>query len=260
MQQKPSTNLFMTLQGKTAIITGGSQGIGRGIARTFAAKGARVVIAARDAKIGNAFVDELSQSGTDAMFVATDVSRRADVQELASKTLERFGRIDILVCNAGAFWEQSLETMSEDDWDRIQGINLKGTFLGVQAVLPAMKSQKSGRVLLTSSITGPITGMSGFAHYGATKAGQNGFMRSAALELAPHNITINSVMPGNILTEGLADLGEEYLAKMSAAIPMGRLGTPEDIGAAMAFFASDEARWITGQTLIVDGGQTLPEG
>ncbi len=150
--------------------------------------------------------------------------------------------------------------MSEDDWDTIHGINLKGTFLGVQAVIPAMKSQKSGRIILTSSITGPITGMAGFAHYGATKAGQNGFMKSAALELAPHGITINAVMAGNILTEGLADLGQEYLDKMSAAIPLGTLGTPEDIGHAMAFFASDKAKWITGQTLVVDGGQTVPEG
>ncbi len=250
----------MTLQGKTAIITGGSQGIGAGIARVFASKGANIVVAARDAEVGRSFVSDLSKRGIPALFVATDISQRADTLDLARRTLDHFGRIDILVCNAGVYWEQSLETMSEDDWDRIQNVNLKGTFLAVQAVMPAMKAQKSGRVILTSSITGPVTGMSGFAHYGATKAGQNGFMRSAALELAPHGITINSVMPGNVLTAGLAALGNEYLAKMSAAIPMGTLGTPEDIGAAMAFFASDEAGWITGQTLVVDGGQILPEG
>ena len=250
----------MPLQNKVAIITGGSQGIGRGIAHVFARKGARLVLAARDVQRGEEFARELRASGADVLFVATDVAQKESVRNLVAQTLEQFGRVDVLVCNAGAFWEQPLETMSEDDWDRIQNVNLKGTFLGIQAVLPPMKAQGSGRVVLTSSITGPITGMSGFAHYGATKAGQNGFMRSAALELAPHGITINSVMPGNILTEGLADLGREYLAKMSAAIPLGRLGDPEDIGAAMAFFASDEARWVTGQTLVVDGGQTLPEG
>jgi len=250
----------MSLQDKVAIITGGSQGIGQGIARVFARKGARIVIAARDVPRGEEFARELRESGAHALFVATDVAQKDSVRSLVAQTLERFGRVDILVCNAGAFWERPLETMSEDDWDRIQNVNLKGTFFGVQAVLPSMKEHKAGRIILTSSITGPITGMSGFAHYGASKAGQNGFMRSAALELAPHGITINSVMPGNILTEGLSDLGEEYLAKMSAAIPLGRLGDPEDIGAAMAFFASDEARWITGQTLVVDGGQTLPEG
>lgn len=249
-----------SLQNKVAIITGGSQGIGQGIARVFAGKGAKIVIAARDAERGEKFASELCTGGAEAIFVATDVASKADAQNLAAQTLSHFGRIDILVCNTGAFWEQPLETMSEADWDKIQNINLKGTFLGVQAAIPAMKAQKSGRVILTSSITGPITGMSGFAHYGATKAGQNGFMRSAALELAPHGITINAVMPGNILTAGLADLGQEYLDKMSAAIPMGTLGAPEDIGGAMAFFASDEARWITGQTLVVDGGQTLPEG
>lgn len=248
------------LQDKVAIITGGSYGIGAGIARTFATKGAKIVVAARGGDKGEKFVHQLCESGTEAIFVATDVSSKADAQNLAAQTLERFGRIDILVCNAGTFWEQGLEEMSEDDWDRVQNVNLKGTFLCVQAAMPAMKAQKWGRVILTSSITGPITGMWGFAHYGATKAGQNGFMKSAALELAPLGVTINAVMPGNILTEGLADLGEEYLAKMSAAIPMGCLGAPEDIGTAMAFFASDEAKWITGQTLVVDGGQTVPEG
>lgn len=249
-----------SLQDKVAIVTGGTSGIGAGIARTFAQKGAKLVVAARDSARGETFAAALCESGAEVIFVAADVARKAEAQNLAHKTLERFGRIDILVCNAGLFWEQPLETMSEDDWDKIHNVNLKGTFLGVQAVLPAMREQKSGRVILTSSITGPITGMSGFAHYGATKAGQNGFLKSACLELAPHGITINAVMPGNILTEGLADLGEEYLTKMSAAIPMGTLGTPEDIGTAMAFLCSDEAKWITGQTLVVDGGQTVPEG
>ena len=249
-----------TLQDKVAIITGGSAGIGRGIAQVFAAKGAKIVIASRGIEAGEKLAAELNAAGTSALFVQTDVSLKCDVQKLVSSTRDAFGTIDILVANAGLFWEQSLDEMSEDDWDKIQNVNLKSTFLCVQAVLPLMKAQKSGRIVLTSSITGPMTGMWGFAHYGATKAAQNGFMRSAALELAPFGITINSVMPGNILTEGLKDLGEDYLAKMSAAIPMGRLGEPEDIGAAMAFFASDEARWITGQSLVVDGGQVLPEG
>ena len=246
----------MQLQDKVAIVTGGTLGIGRGIARTFIDKGARVVIAARDANRGQTFAAEL---GENARFIPTDVADKASVCALVEQTLAHFGRLDILVCNAGAFWEQPLETMSEDDWDSIHNINLKGTFLCVQAAMAPMKAQNSGRVILTSSITGPLTGMSGFAHYGATKAGQNGFMKSAALELATFGATINAVMPGNILTEGLADLGQDYLDKMSAAIPLGTLGTPADIGAAMAFFASDEAKWITGQTLVVDGGQTLPE-
>jgi len=149
--------------------------------------------------------------------------------------------------------------MTEDDWDRCHNVNLKGMLFATQAVLPAMKRQKGGRILVTSSITGPRTGMPGFAHYGATKGGVNGFLRNAAVELAPWGITVNGVEPGNILTEGLAGLGDDYLKAMTRAIPLGKLGDPEDIAHAMAFFASNEAGWITGQTLVVDGGQTLPE-
>ncbi len=152
-----------------------------------------------------------------------------------------------------------LDAMTEDDWDRCHNLNLKGMLFATQAVLPAMKEQKHGRILVTSSITGPRTGMAGFAHYGATKGGVNGFLRNAAVELAPWGITVNGVEPGNILTEGLAELGEDYLQTMTRAIPLGKLGAPEDIAYAMAFLASDEAGWITGQTLVVDGGQTLPE-
>jgi 3-oxoacyl-[acyl-carrier protein] reductase len=141
----------------------------------------------------------------------------------------------------------------------VLGTNLKGTFLTVKACLPAMKAKRKGRIVLTSSITGPITGYPGWAHYGASKAGQLGFMHTAAIELAPYNITINAVMPGNIKTEGLDGLGAEYLAKMTASIPMKRIGSVEDIAFAALFFASDEAAYITGQTLVVDGGQVLPE-
>ena len=139
------------------------------------------------------------------------------------------------------------------------GTNLRGTFLSVRACVPPMKQQGKGRIILTSSITGPITGYPGWSHYGASKAGQLGFMRTAAIELAPSHITINAVMPGNIATEGLEDLGHEYTAKMESSIPMRRLGTVNDIANAVLFFASDEAAYITGQTLVIDGGQVLPE-
>ena len=171
----------------------------------------------------------------------------------------RHGGIDVLCSNAGVFPSARLDEMSEEEWDTVNSINLKGTFLTVKACLPELKRSEAGRVLLTSSITGPITGYPGWAHYGATKAGMLGFMRTAAIEFARHNITINAVMPGNIMTEGLDDVGEEYLATMTRSIPMGRLGESEDIGYAMLFLASDEAKYITGQTLVVDGGQTLPE-
>lgn len=243
-----------------AIITGASAGIGRGIAQIFAQEGAKIVAASRNIEAGERLVQEIRDAGGDAIFVVADISRKLDNEKVAAAALERFGRIDILIHNAGIFWEVMLDDMTEDDWDRCHNLNLKGTLFSTQAVLPAMKRQKHGRILVTSSITGPKTGMPGFAHYGATKGGVNGFVRNAAVELAPHGITVNAVEPGNILTEGLADLGENYLATMTKAIPLGKLGSPEDIAYAMAFLASDEAGWITGQTLTVDGGQTLPEG
>ena len=248
------------IKGRVAIITGASAGIGRGIAHIFAQEGAKIVAASRNIEAGEQLVREVQDAGGDAIFVAADISRKLDNEKMAAVALERFGRIDILVHNAGIFWEVMLDDMTEDDWDRCHNLNLKGTLFSTQAVLPAMKRQGHGRILVTSSITGPKTGMPGFAHYGASKGGVNGFVRNAAVELAPHGITVNAVEPGNILTEGLADLGEDYLTTMTKAIPLGKLGSPEDIAYAMAFLASDEAGWITGQTLTVDGGQTLPEG
>ena len=143
--------------------------------------------------------------------------------------------------------------------DTVLGTNLKGCILSVQACLPALAASGHGRVILTSSITGPVTGFPGWSHYGASKAGQLGFLRTAAIELAASGITVNAVLPGNIITEGLADLGEDYMAGMAASIPLRRLGSVEDIGHAALFLATDEAAYITGQTIVVDGGQVLPE-
>jgi 3-oxoacyl-[acyl-carrier protein] reductase len=152
-----------------------------------------------------------------------------------------------------------LQTMTSDQLTETLDVNVKGTVYSVQACLDALIASGRGRIVLTSSITGPITGFPGWSHYGASKAAQLGFMRTAAIELAPHRITVNAVLPGNILTEGLADLGDDYLAQMARAIPAGALGTPEDIGYTAAFLASDEAGYITGQSIVVDGGQVLPE-
>jgi 3-oxoacyl-[acyl-carrier protein] reductase len=137
--------------------------------------------------------------------------------------------------------------------------NIKGTLLTVQACLPALTASGRGRVILTSSITGPVTGYPGWSHYGASKAAQLGFMRTAAIELAPRGITVNAVLPGNVATEGLAELGDDYRTAMEMSIPLRRLGEVEDIGNAALFFATDEAGYITGQALAIDGGQVLPE-
>lgn len=170
-----------------------------------------------------------------------------------------WGRIDILCSNTGIFPQASLEEMTEAQWDQMQAVNLKSTFFMTQAVVATMKAQRYGRIVITSSITGAITGYPNWSHYGASKAGQLGFMRSAALEYAQYGITINAVMPGNILTEGLADQGDAYLEQMTRAVPVKALGKPQDIGYAVCFLASKEARFITGQGIVVDGGQVLPE-
>jgi 3-oxoacyl-[acyl-carrier protein] reductase len=163
------------------------------------------------------------------------------------------------VCQCRNLPRDPAEDLSVGDIDTVLATNLKGTILSVKACLPALERSGHGRVILTSSITGPVTGYPGLSHYGASKAGQLGFMRSAALELAPKGITINAVLPGNVETEGLREMGEDYRRSMEASIPMGALGTSSDIGYACLFFATDEASYITGQALIIDGGQTLPE-
>ncbi len=173
--------------------------------------------------------------------------------------VQRFGGLDVLCANAGIFPDARLETMTEADLDTVLATNVKGTFFAVQAAMEALTVSGHGRVILTSSITGPVTGFPGWSHYGASKAAQLGFMRTAAIELAGRGITVNAVLPGNIATEGLADLGPQYRATMEASIPMKRLGEVDDIGNAALFFATDEAGYVTGQALVVDGGQILPE-
>jgi 3-oxoacyl-[acyl-carrier protein] reductase len=192
-------------------------------------------------------------------FHKADIRERSDMETAAAAVASAFGGIDVLCANAGILPQATLEAMTENDWDDIFSTNLKGMLFSIQACLPYLKKCAAGRIVLTSSITGPITGYPGWSHYGATKAGMLGFMRTAAIELASAQITINAVLPGNVLTEGLSAMGQEYLDGMAAAVPLRRLGTVEEIGYAAAFLASAEAGYITGQTIVVDGGQTLPE-
>ncbi|MBA4500970.1 3-oxoacyl-ACP reductase FabG [Marinobacterium marinum] len=242
------------LTGQTALVTGGAKGIGKGIALSLAKAGAHVVIADIDEAQGQATAAELN-----GRFVRCDVTSQPDCQAAVESALAVTGKLEILCSNTGIFPQARLENMTEADWDLMQSVNLKGMFFIVQAALKPMRAQRYGRIVVTSSITGAITGFPGWSHYGASKAGQLGFMRSAALEVANQGITFNAVMPGNILTAGLADQGETYLDQMRAAIPTHTLGEPEDIGHAACFLASPEARFITGQQIIVDGGQILPE-
>ena len=248
--------MFTSLEGRSVVVTGASKGIGKGIAACFARAGARVLVVGRDADAAAAAAREL---GNGASAFAADVTDPDACAAMATAAVERHGGLDVLCANAGVFPSARLGDLAEDDIDRVLGVNLKGTILTVQACLPLLRASGHGRVILTSSITGPVTGYPGWTHYGASKAGQLGFMRTAAIELARDGITVNAVLPGNIMTEGLAGLGDDYVNGMTAAIPMRRLGTVEEIGHTVLFLATDEAGYITGQTIVVDGGQTLPE-
>ncbi len=257
--------MFTSIAGRAVVVTGGTRGIGKGIASVFARNGAKVLITGRDSDTARDAAEELHARAVAAgqpgevSFVLADVASREDCRRMAAIAQERLGGVDVLCANAGIFPEARIEDLTEEDLDQVLAVNLKGTVFGVQACLPALVESGRGRIILTSSITGPITGFPGWTHYGASKAGQLGFMRTAAIELAPKGITVNAVLPGNIVTEGLASLGDNYASGMTAAIPMGRLGTVDEIGYAALFLATDEAAYITGQTIVVDGGQVLPE-
>ncbi|MGH6930960.1 MAG: 3-oxoacyl-ACP reductase FabG [Dongiaceae bacterium] len=251
--------MFTSIAGRSVIVTGASKGIGKGIARVFASKGARVLVVARDKAAAERTVGEIKSAGGTAAAFSADVTKWDDMQRMAEAAARQHGGIDVLCANAGIFPAAKLAEMTAENWDEVLGTNLKGTFLAVKACMPAMKQKNKGRIIITSSITGPITGFPGWTHYGASKAGQLGFLRTAAIELASSNITINAVMPGNIKTEGLDGMGADYLKQMAASIPLKRLGEVEDIAHAALFFATDEAAYITGQTIVIDGGQVLPE-
>lgn len=251
--------LAASIKGKSVIVTGASKGIGKGIARVFARHGAKVLVVGRDLKAAEASARELSDAGYTASGFSADVTKLADMEAMAKTAHDRHGSLDILCANAGMFPPAKLEEMTPEQWDEVQATNLKGTFLSVKACVPYLKKSGEGRIVLTSSITGPVTGFPGWTHYGATKAGQLGFMRTACIELAKYGITVNAVLPGNVVTEGLKDLGDEYMKGMAASVPLGKLGDVEDIGHAALFLASREAGYITGQAIVVDGGQILPE-
>lgn len=244
------------LHDKVALIIGAARGIGKGIAQRFAEEGAMMVLGDVEADAGQATADELG-----AAFRRIDISAIADAEAAVALAVERYGRLDIIVQNAGIYPWQLIENTSPEDWDRVMAVNLRGSFNAARAALGPMRAQGSGRMLFTSSITGPHVTSPGHGHYSATKAGINGFIRSAALEFASYGITVNGVEPGNILTEAVAtQRGPAFMKNMEDAIPLGRLGTPRDVANAFLFLASDDASYITGTTIVVDGGQLLPEG
>lgn len=244
------------LKDRVALVIGGARGIGGAVADRFAREGAEIVIADVEEEAGLAHAQELG-----GLFVRTDISLAEDAEAAVAATVERHGRIDILVQNAGIYPWTLIENTSPEEWDKVFGVNMRGTFLAARAAMPHMRERNYGRMIFTSSITGTHVTSPGHGHYSATKAGINGFIRAAALEFSGYGITVNGVEPGNILTEGMkAHRSEAFIQQMAESIPLGRLGTPEDIANAFLFLASDEAEYITGTTIIVDGGQLLPEG
>lgn len=249
------------LEGKTAIVTGGSNGIGVAIVEAFAREGARVLFTGRDSTRGKAVERKVRGAGGEAYFLKADAGSAAGARAMAKAALARFGRIDVLAHNAGIWPHVPLADMTERDWDQVIDNNLKGTFLAVKACMPAMTKQRYGRIVLTTSITGNRVGVPGLTHYAASKGGQNGFLYSAAIELAPHGIAINGVEPGNILVRDAKSAeGKAHIARYKGSIPLKRLGRPDEVANAVLFLATDEASYITGQTIIVDGGQIRPEG
>ena len=244
------------IQDRVALIVGAARGIGKGIAQRFAEEGAKLVLADSEEEAGRPTAEDLG-----AAFIHTDISQMADAEAAVALAVEKHGRLDIIVQNAGIYPWQLIENTSPSDWDRVMAVNLRGTFNAARASLVPMKAQGFGRMLFTSSITGPHVTSPGHGHYSATKAGINGFIRSAALEFAGYGITVNGVEPGNVMTEAIQlHRGPEFIKSMEDSIPLGRLGTPRDVAGAFLFLASDDASYITGTTVIVDGGQLLPEG
>lgn len=251
--------MLTSMSGRKVLVTGGTKGIGKGIAMAFANAGADVVITGRDGNGAAAAAAAMDGTRGRVHGIAADVGQSEEVREMVDEAVGLLDGLDVLCCNAGIFPEASLAKLTASAIDDVLDVNLRGTILSVVAGLPALKKSSSGRVIVTSSITGPHTGFPGWAHYAASKAGQLGFVRSAALELAVDRITINALLPGNVLTEGVADLGQDYIETMVRSIPLGRLATIHEIGGVAVFLASDQASFITGQTLVIDGGQLLPE-
>jgi len=247
-------------EGRAVVVTGGSRGIGFGIAEAFARAGARVLVIGRSDRVAGAAARALTESSARPVrHLAADLGSAEACRVMAAHAEEVLGGIDVLCLSAGIYPEHLLTDMTEEDFDQVMDVNVKASVFSVQACAVPLARTSSGRVVLVSSITGPFTGWPGWSHYGASKAAQLGFMRSAALELAGSGTTVNAVAPGSISTDSFVRLAEEERHSIVAAVPLGRVGTVADVAAACLFLASEEAAFITGQTLVVDGGQTLPE-
>lgn len=250
----------LDFSGKTVLVTGGAQGIGQAIVEAFALRGARVVIADLRQPEAQALAHALCERGGEVEALSVDLADATAVVAMMADLQQRLGRLDILVHNAGYFPLTAFADITPAILERTLAVNLSALFWLTQAALPMFQRQGQGCVLVTSSVTGPRVAYPGLSHYAASKAGVNGFIRNAALELAPDNVRVNGVEPGMIATPAMGNLGDDQVNQtITRRVPLGRLGMPGDIAGAMLFLASDLAAYITGQTLVVDGGSTLPE-
>ena len=246
----------MKLKDKVALITGGARGIGQAIAMTFAREGADIVVADVNLEVAQKTASEIEALGRQALALEMDVTDYAKVEPGVNKILDKFGKVDILVNNAGITKDNLILRMSLGEWDAVINVNLKGTFNCIKAVSRPMIKQRSGKIVSIASIIG-LMGNAGQANYAASKAGIIALTKTVAKELASRNINANAVAPGFIQTEMTAKLSEEVKAKMLEAIPLAKLGTPQDVANVCLFLVSEEANYITGQVITVDGGMVM---
>lgn len=252
--------MTFSLKNHTVLVTGSGQGIGRAIAQVFANAGANIMLVTRTTKTGEETKLLIEQAGGKAALLTIDLQDRNAANLAVQAAITNFSGLDIIIHNAALFPMQRLAELTDQTLESTLAVNLKTCFWLTQAALPFLQKTANPRVIITSSVTGPHTAIAGLAHYAASKAGVNGFIKAAALELAPYGITVNGVEPGLIATPAMANLGDtDSITQMANHIPLKRLGNPEDIANTMLFLASKEANYITGQTITVDGGALLPE-
>jgi len=244
------------LSKKVAVVTGASRGIGRSMAETYARAGAHVICVSRNEDALNVVADEIKSNGGSASVTAINVSNLEEFQILIKDTTDTYGSVDILVNNAGITRDTLIVRMSEEDWDTVIDVNLKGAFNGIKAVTRTMMKQRFGRIINISSVVG-LTGNAGQVNYAASKAGLIGLTKATAKEIGSRGITVNCIAPGYIATDMTGQMDDKAKDLLISQIPLGRIGSPDDIAATALFLASDEAGYITGQTFTVDGGMVM---